>query len=93
VGFKVSHCVRQIYLQYGPSSEYVYFKMDVSCVLKTELNSLDLVHERTIPTMRMPLVGEGSAGIILGFLDRSRYLFFQVAPQLYTHENMVVPGI
>jgi hypothetical protein len=45
------------------------------------------------------------SGRILGFLDRSRYLFFQVAPQLYseaewtpfqTHyfsENLVSPGI
>jgi hypothetical protein len=44
-------------------------------------------------------------GPILGFLDRSRYYFFQVAPQLYsrgwveqfqTHyfsESLVAPGI
>jgi hypothetical protein len=43
-------------------------------------------------------------GSILGFLDGSRYVFFQVAPQLYeaewtllqTHyfsENLVAPGI
>jgi hypothetical protein len=44
-------------------------------------------------------------GRILGFLDRSRYFFFQVPPQLYseaewtpfqTHycsEDLVVPGI
>jgi hypothetical protein len=55
------------------------------------------VRERTIPTERPPLVGEASAergchvvsvtnpyGRILGFLDRSRYFFFQVAPQLYS---------
>jgi hypothetical protein len=56
------------------------------------------VRERTIPTERSPLVGEVSANIadrgchvvsmtdpygrILGFLDWSRYFFFQVAPQL-----------
>jgi hypothetical protein len=44
-------------------------------------------------------------GRILGFLERSRYFFFEVAPQLYheaewipfqTHyfsENLVAPGI
>jgi hypothetical protein len=42
-------------------------------------------------------------GRILGFLDRSRYFFYQLAPQLYsrwtpfqTHyftENLVAPGI
>jgi hypothetical protein len=32
----------------------------------------------------------------IGFLDRSRYLFFQAAPQLYSDsylENLVGPGI
>jgi hypothetical protein len=60
-----------------------------------------LVHKRTIPTERPPLVGEVSAkffadrgcrvvsvmdphGRFLGFLDRSHYYFFQVAPQLYS---------
>jgi hypothetical protein len=56
-----------------------------------------LVCGRTIPTERQPFVGQVSAkfgydvvnmtdpyGRILGFLDRSRYLFFQVAPQLHT---------
>jgi hypothetical protein len=58
------------------------------------------VCEITIPTERPPLVGEVSAnfavrgchvvsvtdpsGRILVFLDRSRYFFFQVAPQLYS---------
>jgi hypothetical protein len=50
-----------------------------------------------ILTERPPLVSEVSAnflrievsvtnpyGRILGFLDRSRYYFFQVAPQLYS---------
>jgi hypothetical protein len=52
---------------------------------------LFLMFERTIPTERQPLVGEVSAnllrdpcGRILGFLDRSRYFFSQVAPQLYS---------
>jgi hypothetical protein len=60
-----------------------------------------LVHERTISTERLPLVGSklvptfagrrcrvGSTvephGRILGFLDRSRFYFFQVALQLYS---------
>jgi hypothetical protein len=53
-----------------------------------------LVLERTIQTERPPLVGEVFAdrdckvsvtdpyGRILGFLDQSRYFFFQVASQL-----------
>jgi hypothetical protein len=61
-------------------------------------NSVVLVRQRTIPTERPPFVGEISAnladrgcrvvssadpyGRILGFVDRSRYYFFQVAPQL-----------
>jgi hypothetical protein len=67
---------------------------------KTKLNSAVWVRERTIPTERPPVVGEVSAkfadrgchvvrvtdpyGRILDFLDRSRYLFFQAAPQLYS---------
>jgi hypothetical protein len=60
-------------------------------------NSVTLVCERTIPTERPPLLGELNAnfvriegvtwtahGRILAFLDRSRYCFFQVAPQLYS---------
>jgi hypothetical protein len=70
-----------------------------SHILFIKLNSVALVRERTIPTDWRPLVGEVSAivcgerhvvsvtdpyGRILGFLDRSRYFFFQVAPQLYS---------
>jgi hypothetical protein len=63
-----------------------------------KLNSVALVREQTMPTERPPLVGEvvptfGQEGVAwsgqriptvanLGFLDRSRYLFFQLAPQL-----------
>jgi hypothetical protein len=53
-------------------------------------NSVASVRKRTIPTERPPLVSEVSANVtnpysrILGFLDRSRYYFFQVAPQLYS---------
>jgi hypothetical protein len=66
--------------------------------LRDELYAL--VPERTISTELPPLVGEVSAifadrgclvvsvtdshGRILGFLDRSLYYFFQVAPQLYS---------
>jgi hypothetical protein len=60
-------------------------------------NSVALVRQRTIQTKRPPLVGKVSAnicwcsvvsatnshGCILGFVDRRRYHFFQVAPQLY----------
>jgi hypothetical protein len=67
-------------------------------------NSVALVTELTIPTERPPLVGEVSAKFaergchvvsvtnpysrILGFLDRSRYFFFQVAPQLYSRGSV-----
>jgi hypothetical protein len=74
------------------------------------------VRERTIPTERLvPTFADrgcqvvsltDSYGRILGFLNRSRYFFFQVAPQLYSHEvewtpfqthyfleNLVAPGI
>jgi hypothetical protein len=63
-------------------------------------NSAVLVRELIIQAEGPPLVGEvsanfsdigmsrgqsdGSLGRILDFLDRSRYLFFQVAPQLYS---------
>jgi hypothetical protein len=68
--------------------------------IKTKSNSVAWVLERTILNERSPLVGEVNAsfadrechvvsatdpyGSILGFLDRSRYFFFQVAPQLYS---------
>jgi hypothetical protein len=64
------------------------------------INSVAWVRERTMPTERPPLsaklvstfadrychaVGvKDPYGRILGFLDRSRYFFFQVAPQLYS---------
>jgi hypothetical protein len=60
--------------------------------------SVALVRQRTMPTERPPLVGEvvptfADRGcrvvsatdppvVSLGFLDRSRYYFFEVAPQL-----------
>jgi hypothetical protein len=66
---------------------------------KTKLNTLASVRQRTIPTERPPLVGEVRANVydrgchlvsmtdpyghILGFIDRSRYFFFQVAPRVY----------
>jgi hypothetical protein len=60
---------------------------------KTKLCDLSL--RTNIPTERPPLVGEVRGchhmvrvtypyGHILGFLDQSRYSFFQVAPQLYS---------
>jgi hypothetical protein len=64
-----------------------------------ETNSVARVCEQSVPTERTPLVGEVSANLDRGvscnlqdipydhslrFLDRSRYSFFQVAPQLYS---------
>jgi hypothetical protein len=62
------------------------------------INSVALVRKRTMPTERPPLVGEvvptfadrgcwvvsatDPPDVCLGFLDRSRYCFFQVVPQL-----------
>jgi hypothetical protein len=73
-----------------------------SVILQRKINSVAWVRKRTIPTEWPPLVGEVSANYtdrgyhvvsvtdpydrILGFLDRSRYFFFQVAPQLYSRE-------
>jgi hypothetical protein len=61
------------------------------------INSVVLVRKRTTPTERPPILMPTFAdkrcrvvsatdphGRILGFLDRSRYYFFQVAPQLYS---------
>jgi hypothetical protein len=68
-------------------------------------NSVALVRERSIPTEQLPLVSEVSAnfcrkrsgvsaadsyGRNLGFLDRIRYFFFQIAPQ-FTHETLWTP--
>jgi hypothetical protein len=56
-----------------------------------KLNSVAKVRERTIPSERPPPVGEVSVtwsaqriptAVNLCFLDRSRYFFIQVAPQL-----------
>jgi hypothetical protein len=68
--------------------------------LPERTNSVALVCERTLPTERPPLVGEVSETFadrkghvvtvtdsysrILGFLCRSGYFFFQVAPQLHS---------
>jgi hypothetical protein len=64
-----------------------------------KLNSVALVSKRTIPTERPPLVREVENfvvngchvvsvtdlyGRILGFLDRTRYFFFKVVPQVYS---------
>jgi hypothetical protein len=69
-------------------------------IFKLKLNSMAWVCEWTIPTERPPLVGELSANFflwiegatwsmdpyshILGFLEHSRYFFFQIAPHLYS---------
>jgi hypothetical protein len=45
-----------------------------------------LVRERTILTERSPLVGEVSTNSYGCFLNRSRYFFFQVAPELYSRD-------
>jgi hypothetical protein len=67
--------------------------------LSKETNSVALVSKRTIPTERPPLSAKlrptfadrwcrlvsatDPHGSILSFLDRSRYIFIQVAAQLY----------
>jgi hypothetical protein len=73
----------------------VAYFLNVTVIKKP--NSVTEVRERTIPTERPPLVGKAFAyrvcqmvsatdrhGSILGFLDRSRYYFLQVAPQVYS---------
>jgi hypothetical protein len=66
--------------------------------IQWQKSSVAWVRERTIPTVRPPLVGKVIANLcyvvsvtdpharILGFFDRSRYFFFQVAPQLYSRD-------
>jgi hypothetical protein len=95
---------------YAPNLRYV------KC-MQEKKNSVALVRGRSIPTEQPQFVREVRAnfsgwrvsrcqpyGRILEFLDRSRYFFFRVAPQLYstrlsapqTHyfsENLVSPGI
>jgi hypothetical protein len=84
--------------QTEPQSQSMLFQSQhVSA--QTELNSVALVRERTIPNERPPLVGEVGANfsrteavawsaqriptvVNIGFIDRSRYFSFQVAPQL-----------
>jgi hypothetical protein len=67
----------------------------VNTHVRKETNSVTSIRKWTIPTERPPLVSEVSAnfcvvsatdphGRILGFLDRSRYYFFQLTPQLYS---------
>jgi hypothetical protein len=69
---------------------------DNSCFFLSLSLSVALVRVRIISAERPPFVGEVTAervievsatdpnGRILGFLDRSRYFFFHVAPQLYS---------
>jgi hypothetical protein len=80
-------------------------KLFLRLIKKAIKNSMALVRERTIPTEIPPLVGEVSAKFadrgchvvrvrdpydrILGFLDWSRYFFFQVAR---THEAERTPS-
>jgi hypothetical protein len=84
---------------YSNTSESVYYCLKFPSNIYKK-NSVAWVRERTIPTVRPPLVGEVSTkfadrgchvvsvtdpcGRILDFLDRSHYFFFQVAPQLYS---------
>jgi hypothetical protein len=72
---------------------------EISQIKNCIWNSVACVRERTIQTERPPIVGKDSAnfvdrrchvvsvtysyGRILGSLDRRRYFFFHVAPQLY----------
>jgi hypothetical protein len=67
---------------------------------RKQTNFVALANKRTIPTERPPLSAKlvptfadrgcrvvsatDPHGRILGFLDRSRYYFFKVAPQLYS---------
>jgi hypothetical protein len=87
-------------LQFDPKIEIPIMFDLISLRISKKLNSVALVRERTIPTERRPLAGEVSAnfygqrvrvvsvtdryGLIPGFLDRSRYFFFQAAPQVYS---------
>jgi hypothetical protein len=74
-------------------------EMGPSSHIKQRTISLALVHERTIPSDSrlsakiVPMFTDKKCSVVsvtdpydrnLGFLDRSRYIFFQVASQLYS---------
>jgi hypothetical protein len=91
---------RRIYKQFGGGGDPSVGRPKKDNNNNNNNNSVVSVRERTKPAERQPLVGEVSAnfcrivvsvvsaegpyGRILGFLERSRYYFFQVAPQLYS---------
>jgi CBS-domain-containing membrane protein len=81
------------------SSEAGYPDRGFSKHMIKKKNSMTSVHKRTMPTEQPPLVSVvptfadrgchvvsvmNPYGRILGFLDQSRYYFFQVPPQLYS---------
>jgi hypothetical protein len=91
-------CLNNLFIKYAVYSLLFWHKFGTYYTSK--LNSVAWVRERTIPTERPPLVSEvvptsadrgcrvvsvtDPRGHNLGFLDRSRYFFFQVAPHLYS---------
>jgi hypothetical protein len=62
---------------------FFYSQLFVPSYIK-KLNSVTLVRERTVPRGCCVVSATDRHGRILGFLDRSRYYLFQVAPQLYS---------
>jgi hypothetical protein len=57
-------------------------------ISQNKTNSVALVRMRTIPTERPPTIEDRGCRVVSGFLDRSCYYFFQVAPQLYSRGSV-----
>jgi hypothetical protein len=93
-------CFKCIFRHFLVSKHMVLLRQPILELKETKNQTSWPGYERTIPTELPPLVGEvianfcgervprvqcdGSLRPYSRFLDRSRYFFFQVAPQLYS---------
>jgi hypothetical protein len=77
-----------LYTHISCKSGGIKTKQNKLCIMSLRANYIDLAAATLVPTFadRRCLVVSATDphGRILGFLDRSRYFFFQVAPQLYS---------
>jgi hypothetical protein len=71
---------------------YTASNVYITLLLKTKLNSVALVRERTIPTERPPPVGEGSANFITQTGKRSRPLCVKGLSKAVTSQDRCPSG-